>query len=295
MDKPINYMNVKLKNTKKIGIVGLGLIGGSLGLSLQKIGFEVYGVTHRAITAERAKERGLANLISTNPQILKNCSVIIIALPLEDILNPDINLINSLPIDAVITDVGSVKLPVIKTWQRLHPYFVPSHPMAGTSNAGVEAGTEDLFKGKPWISTPNAGTHPEAITRIQNIAISLGCKWITADANTHDQAVALISHLPVLISATLLNTASNEKDSSILNLAKSLASSGFADTTRVGGGNPQLGISMVKNNYSAIIQYLHSYQQSLKKLQELIVSQEWENLQEEFKKTNISRPEFLND
>ena len=287
-------MNIKLQTSKKIGIIGLGLIGGSLGLSLQKLGFEVYGVTNKIVTAERAKERGLADLISTDPKILNICDIVIIALPIDQLLKPDPKLINSLPANAVITDVGSVKAPVLKIWQKLHPNFVPSHPMTGNSNAGVEAGTDNLFQGKPWVCTPNEQTNVEAVQVIQDLAISLGCKWITADATSHDQAVAIISHLPVIISAALLKTASTQTNKSILKLSKSLASSGFADTTRIGGGNPKLGMLIVKENHSAIIQCLNSYKHSLEKLEGLITSNNWESLEEELKKTNNSRPEFLN-
>tara|TARA_Y100001968_G_scaffold21904_1_gene17313 strand:- start:2815 stop:3681 length:867 start_codon:yes stop_codon:yes gene_type:complete len=287
-------MKIQLTPSSKIGIVGLGLIGGSLGLSLQKLGFEVHGVTHKQISADRAQERGLANLISTDLNILKDCKVIFIALPLEKLLSPDQDLIKALPVNAVITDVGSVKAPVLKVWQNLHPYFVPSHPMAGTNNSGVEAGTASLFHNKLWVSTPNATTNHEALEIVKNIAISLGCKWITADAMSHDQAVALISHLPVLVSAALISTASNQGEEFILSLCKSLASSGFEDTSRVGGGNPELGMSMVKHNYSAVINSLNSYQKVLNKFQDLILSKEWESLHEELKKTNIQRPDFIN-
>ena len=288
-------MNLKLQTSNKIGIIGLGLIGGSLGLSLQEIGCKVYGVTNRTVTAERAKERKLANYVSTDPKILSNCDIVIIALPLDHLLNPDINLVNSLPPNAVITDVGSVKAPVLEIWQKLHPNFVPSHPMAGTNNSGVEAGIKDLFKGKPWVSTPDDQTNPQAIEIIHNLAISLGCKWILTDVNTHDQAVALISHLPVIVSAALLDAASNSKDKSIIDLSISLASSGFIDTTRVGGGNPELGMSMAKHNYSAIIESLNSYQESFQQFKELIVSKKWEDVLDKLKKTNSSRAEFLNN
>jgi len=106
-------MELKTKPAKNIGIVGLGLIGGSLGLDLQKLGYKVYGITHREQTAKKAKERKLAQIISTDPHALKNCSIIYIALPLEQILNPSSVLINAIPKNAVVTDVGSVKVPVL--------------------------------------------------------------------------------------------------------------------------------------------------------------------------------------
>ena len=281
------------KHLETIGIVGMGLIGGSLGLSCQKLGYQVHGLTHKESTAIRAKERGLANIVSTNPKNLNKCSIIILALPIKELLQPEQKLINSLPKDAVITDVGSVKTPIIEVWKKLHPNFVPSHPMAGTNQTGVEAGIENLFHGKPWISTPDETTSLKAIKIIKNLAISLGCKWITADANSHDKAVALISHLPVLVSAALLKTAAQAKDEAIIKLAMSLSSSGFEDTTRVGGGNPQLGVSMVKNNTSTILEFLNSYQQSLKTLEEYIVSEEWDSIENELEQTNIIRCNFL--
>ena len=281
--------------SKTIGIVGLGLIGGSLGLELQNLGYQVHGLAHRMKTAKRAQERGLAQNISTDPKILKDCSIVILALPLTQLLQPDPKLINELPINAVITDVGSVKEPIIKVWQKLHPRFVGSHPMAGTNQEGVEAGIENLFKGKAWISTPEPTTNPEALETVKQLAISLGCKWLTAESTIHDKAVALISHLPVLISAALLKTTNFEEDESITELAKILASTGFADTTRIGAGNPQLGSSMMENNSSAILDWLQSYKASLRELENIIASQEWILLQKELEQTKIIRPEFLNE
>ena len=109
-------MELKTKPSENIGIVGLGLIGGSLGLDLQKLGYTVYGITHRQKTAHKARERKLAQIVSTDPSVLKNCSLIYIALPLEQLLNPSSALINAIPRNAVVTDVGSVKVPILKTW-----------------------------------------------------------------------------------------------------------------------------------------------------------------------------------
>ena len=127
-------MRQKSQSSKKIGIVGLGLIGGSLGLDLQELGYKVHGLTKKSSTATRAKERNLAQETSTDPAILKDCSIVILALPISDILKPSRELTNVLPKDAVITDVASVKYPVLKVWKELHPRFVASHPMKGDRN-----------------------------------------------------------------------------------------------------------------------------------------------------------------
>tara|TARA_Y100001968_G_scaffold309886_1_gene330241 strand:+ start:24852 stop:25715 length:864 start_codon:yes stop_codon:yes gene_type:complete len=287
-------MKNKQIKSKTIGIVGLGLIGGSLALDLKALGHNIVGITHRSSTALRAKARGLAQLVSTDPKMLKNCEIVILALPLRDLIQPDSELIRKLPSNSVLTDVGSVKAPVVKVWRELHPAFVPSHPMAGNHNEGVEAGTKNLFKGKPWVCTPEERTNAEAIEIIKELAVSIGCKWITTEATAHDKAVALISHLPVLVSAALLKTVSMEKDESILNLAKSISSSGFEDATRIGGGNPALGVSMMKNNYQAIIESIDSYREAIKLLEETIISKKWSSLKEELEKTKLIRPDFLN-
>ena len=288
-------MEKETNNSKPIGIVGLGLIGGSLGLDLQRLGYQVHGLAHRVTTVQRAKERGLAHRISTDPQILNQCSIIIFALPLPQLLKPSPELIKELPLDAVITDVGSVKAPILKTWEKLHPNFVASHPMCGTNKEGVEAGIENLFKGKPWVATPNEKTNLDSLHIIKELAISLGSSWVTTEASIHDQAVALISHLPVLIGAALLKTVSSEKDPTIVELAKMLASSGFTDTTRVGAGNPELGSSMMENNTAAILHCLDLYKGSLTKLEEKIISKDWIELQQELETTKNYRPQFLKE
>ncbi len=145
-------MELQSKPSENIGIVGLGLIGGSLGLDLQKLGHTVYGISHREKTAKKARERKLANFVSTDPTILKNCSIIYIALPLEQLINPSSILINAIPKNAVVTDVGSVKVPILNTWKKLHPRFVASHPMTGTEESGVNAGQHNLFKDNPMCN-----------------------------------------------------------------------------------------------------------------------------------------------
>ncbi len=288
-------MEHKKSSPSCIGIVGLGLIGGSLGLDLQSLGYEVHGLVHKHTTEKKARERKLAQVISTDPKILSDCELIILALPLEQLLKPSETLMNALPNSATITDVGSVKAPILKIWHKLHRHFVASHPMAGTNDAGVNAGRKNLFKHRPWVATPEENTDPEALDKVRQLALAVGSKWITTQADMHDQAVALISHLPVLISAALLKTVNEENNTSVAALAKSLASSGFADTTRVGGGNPTLGTSMMANNTAAVLEALKSYRENLEHLEKNIVAQNWIQMQKELEQTQLTRPGFLRE
>jgi arogenate dehydrogenase (NADP+) len=281
-----------------VGIVGLGLIGGSLGLDLRAQGLEVRALVHREATAERARERGLADAVATDPAVLKGCGLIVLALPLDRLLGPDPALRAALPAEAVVTDVGSVKQPVLERWGRWHPRFVASHPMAGTAQAGVEAGVEGLFTGRPWVATPASAplpaTDPAALDLVQQLAQAVGARWLTCDAAAHDQAVALISHMPVLVSAALLQAADRGgAEAGAQELVRQLASSGFADTSRIGGGNPELGTLMAVSNRAAVLQGLAQYRRQLEALETLVQRENWTALHAELSRCQALRPEFL--
>jgi arogenate dehydrogenase (NADP+) len=280
-----------------VGVVGLGLIGGSLALDLRSLGLEVRGLVHRQSTVQRALERGLAQQVSCDPDVLAGCGLVVLALPLDRLLDPDPALLAALPSDAVITDVGSVKQPVLERWQALHPRFVGAHPMAGTAEAGVEAGLAGLFHGKPWVATPSDRTDPSALAAVQWLAQSVGAQWLTCHAADHDRAVALISHLPVLVSAALLQTAdrmtAQPAQQPLASLVRALASSGFADTTRVGAGNPLLGVLMARCNREALLEGLAGYRSCIHEIEQLVERGEWQALQEELQSCQQLRPGFV--
>ncbi len=310
-----------------VGIVGLGLIGGSLGLDLLARGATVRALVHRQPTAERALQRGLATEVSTDPAVLRDCGLVVLALPLDRLLDPPPQLLAALPPAAVITDVGSVKAPVLQAWTALlgperASRFVASHPMAGTALAGVEAGVAGLFRGRPWVATPIEGTDPSALAAVAELAEAVGARWLTCGAADHDRAVALISHLPVLVSAALLQAADRGAAagsaavstgavaaddragegsaaaldpgvSTLFQLVRSLASSGFADTTRVGGGNPELGTLMARGNREPLLAALAQYRQALAELEGLVAGESWSALQASLAEAQRLRPEFL--
>lgn len=287
-----------------VGVVGLGLIGGSLGLDLMAAGAQVRALVHRPATAARATQRGLATEVSTDPAVLEGCALVVLALPLDRLLDPDPDLVAALPAAAVITDVGSVKGPVLRRWRELlvapgggpgASRFVASHPMAGTARAGVEAGEPGLFRGRPWVATPEAGTDPAALEAVRELAEALGARWLCCEAGAHDRAVALISHLPVLVGAALLQAADTGggEASTGAGLVRALASSGFADTTRVGGGNPELGMLMARHNRAALLEALGHYRHSLASLEAMVAGQEWKDLQQSLELSHRLRPDFL--
>jgi len=282
-----------------IGVVGLGLIGGSLGLDLRALGLRVQALVHREATAERALGRGLADAVGTDPRVLEGCALVVLALPLDRLLDPDPALVAALPPAAVVTDVGSVKAPLLARWEPLLAgRFVAGHPMAGTAKAGVEAGERQLFEGRPWVATPSGRTDPAALALVEALAGAVGARWCCCPAADHDRAVAMISHLPVLVGAALLQAAAtaggdSSENSQLPALLRQLASSGFADTTRVGGGNPELGTLMARCNREELLAAITQYEGQLQGLRRLVEASDWAGLQSSLSACAQQRPEFL--
>ncbi len=263
----------------KIGIVGLGLIGGSLAWDLRSRGFEVLGVSRKKKTCEIAKLRGIVDEAGVDWQLLAEVEIVFICTPIKAIAPTLRDLIPYLAPETIITDVGSVKVPVVQECSPLWSNFIGSHPMAGTAEQGIEAAQRDLFAGAAYVLTPTATTPSVAIEKIGEIGKAIGCRLYCCTPEQHDRAVALISHLPVMISAGLLTTCLEEKDQEVLELAKKLASSGFRDTSRVGGGNPELGVMMARYNRQELLSSLRRYKDKLDEAIAVIEGEDWSKLE----------------
>ncbi len=279
----------------KIGIVGLGLIGGSLGLDLKAQGYSVLGVSRRDRTCNVAMERGVVDRASTELSSLSGADVIFLCTPIGQIQATVEQLIPHLQSRTILTDVGSVKGAVVQAIAPLWPNFVGGHPMSGTHESGVDAAVRQLFVGNPYVLTPIASTPPAAVETIGILVNAVGSKLLHCDPESHDRAVAWISHLPVMISTNLIAACLAEADPAVLNLAQALASSGFRDTSRVGGGNPELGRMMAQYNQAALLQTLYEYRSQLDQMIGHIEVSEWSALTQTFEATRSARPNFLKE
>ncbi len=277
-----------------IGIVGLGLIGGSIGLKLQRLNHTIYGVTNNNINEKKAIENKLANFVSCDCGILKECSLIILALPIKDLINPSNELINKIPKKAIVTDVGSIKEPIVKTWEKIHPLFIGSHPMAGTEKKGVDSGFESLLDNAKWIITPTSKTNLDAINTLSNLITSMKCEIFNSSPKEHDEAVSLISHLPIFVASSLIKTAYKEQNKSLLELTQNISATGFSDTTRVGGGNPDLGLDLAANNQENILNAIKEFKNNINEIENLIKDKNWELLYKKLTKAKEVRSNFIN-
>jgi arogenate dehydrogenase (NADP+) len=173
--------------------------------------------------------------------------------------------------------------------------FVGGHPMAGTSESGIEAAQYDLFVDRPYVLTPTPETPETATKQVEELIRPLQVRLVHCQPEEHDRAVAWISHLPVMISASLIAACTNEPDSQVLELAKALASSGFRDTSRVGGGNPELGTMMAQYNTAALVRSLHAYRATLDQFISQVEQQNWETLKAALSQNQQIRPSFLKE
>ena len=278
----------------KIGIVGLGLIGGSLGLKLQSLNHTIYGIANNEFNKKKAKEKKLANFVSCDEALLKECELIILALPIKDLISPSQRLVSSLPQETIVTDVGSVKEPIINTWENLHPLFIGSHPMAGTEKKGVDSGFESLFKNAKWIITPTQNSDLNAVRTLSELVKSMDCEVCQTSPKEHDEAVSLISHLPIFLASALIETAYTSNNQSLLELTQKLAATGFADTTRVGAGNEHLGLDLATNNQINVLNAINKFKDKLNTFETLIKEKNWDLLSKKLNEAKGIRDNFIN-
>ena len=278
----------------KIGIVGLGLIGGSLGLKLQNLNHTIYGIANNEFNEKKAKEKKLANFVSCDLNLLKECELIILALPIKDLINPSKRLVAAIPQESFVTDVGSVKEPVVDKWENLHPLFIGSHPMAGTEKKGVDSGFEGLFNNAMWVITPTKNSDLNAIKTISELIKSMNCAICQTSPKEHDKAVSLISHLPIFLASALIETAHTKDNQSLAELVQKLASTGFYDTSRVGGGNEQLGLELAMNNQINVLNAINIFKNKLNSLETLIKEKNWEFLSKKLAEAKEIRKNFIN-
>lgn len=277
----------------KIGILGLGLIGGCLGFDLRSQGHHVLGVSRRESTCVRAVEIGSVDQASLDLSLLASAEVVFICTPIGLIVPQIKELIGYLPKTTIITDVGSVKKPIVEAISPLWENFIGGHPMAGKTDSGIESAQRHLFVNRPYVLTPIETTASHVVPIIEEIVRSLGSVIYHCQPEQHDQAVSWISHLPVIVSASLIAACLSETDPEIAELAQKFASSGFRDTSRVGGGNPELGVMMAQYNRQALLNSLYQYRENLDEFIHIIEGENWELLAEKIKLNHQALHNFL--
>jgi prephenate dehydrogenase len=281
----------------RIAIIGLGLIGGSIGLALKEAGpkdVTIAGTARSRETILRAKRHGAIDETAHSPEeAVRGAKLVIIASPIMtfplifDAIAPH------LAEGAIVTDVASTKGQVLRWAKEKLPataHFVGGHPMAGKETTGIEEAEADLFRDKPWVITPSVDATEQAVATVVALAQTVGATPMFMDADEHDSYVAAISHLPLTMAAALFSVALT---SAAWPELAGLASSGFRDTTRLASGSPELAHDIVMTNRENVLHWIDRMQSELFRFREAIASGDSERIVEAFTKAQLERDRLM--
>jgi len=233
-------------------VVGTGLIGGSIGLSLRERGWHVAGLDADQERLAEALRIGALDEVGDD----LDAEIVFVATPASAVAG-EVSRILATPgrrPDAVVTDVSGVKSAIVAAAD--HPRFIGGHPMAGSEQVGLQGAAPDLFAGAVWVLTPTSVTDLNAFTRLQGVVAELDADLLVLTAEDHDRLVAVVSHVPHLVAATLMNAATvgAEHDRALLRLA----AGGFRDMTRVAAGHPGIWPDICAENAGPIVAALEA-------------------------------------
>lgn len=274
---------------RNIGIIGLGLIGGSLGLSLQKEGFIVFGLDVQTAHQSQALKLGLINKIANEQTLLDECNIIIVATPTIVSTSIITSLLDNIQPQQVIIDMGSTKSKICDALKQ-HPSrknFVAAHPIAGTENSGPQAAIQNLFDGKKIVICDKEDSNENLLSQIVELFKKLKSDIVFMNSKEHDKHLAYISHLSHICSFALsLTVLAIEKDEqNIFNLA----GSGFSSTARLAKSSPQMWESIAMQNKENLLPAIESYIEKLKTLKQNIEEGNSTELISSMKKANEIR------
>jgi prephenate dehydrogenase len=262
-----------------IAILGTGLVGGSVGLALRRsdpvatiVGFDV-----APGEADRAKARGaVTEAAGTAADAVAGAAVVVLAMPVDRIPGACAELAEAVPADAVVTDVGSAKVEVVRRGEAsFGPRFVGGHPMAGSERHGIEAADDALFEGAWWILTPTATTSSDAYGRVLELVAGAGAKPISVEPEAHDALVARLSHLPQITASAIVEVAISSGDRETL---LGLAGNGFRDVTRIAASNPGLWVAIIRSNRAAVLEALDGLGARLDRVAGMVRDAAWDDL-----------------
>ncbi len=261
----------------RLAIIGLGLIGGSIGLALKQANWqqaEVVGYVRRHEVGSLALKLGAVDKVeSTLSETVKGANIVIIATPILTIKDIFSQITPDLSADSIVTDTASTKLQIMRWAEELLPPeidFVGGHPMSGKETSGISAAAADLFHNCTYCLTPAPHAKSAAVQTVKEMVKELGATPLTISAREHDSLVAGVSHLPLLLSVALVSATT--KNPSWQQMAR-LAASGYRDLTRLASGNPEVNADICLSNPAAIVSWIDAFSEELQRLRKLVADE----------------------
>lgn len=283
---------------QRVAIIGLGLIGGSIGLALHraKVAREVTGYDLGRGVTDRARKIGAIDIpCDALADAVRGAELVVLATPVGAMRALLQNIAGALVPGTVVTDVASTKVQVISWAEEYLPSsvaFVGGHPMTGKEQSGVEAADAALFEGRIYCLTPTPRTRPAAVDKVASFVESLGARARFLEPAEHDGQVAGVSHLPFVASIALMKAVG---EGGAWGDASLLAATGFRDMTRLAAGSPEMYRDICLTNSEAITRWLDDYIATLSTLRQRIAAHD-RDLAEDFAKVQQLRLQWqVND
>jgi prephenate dehydrogenase len=282
---------------QKVTLVGVGLLGGSLGLSLKSRGLatRVFGLVRRPESVAECHALGVVDTATCDPDLaVRDADMVILCAPIAQMLPLTRQILPYLKADAIVTDVGSVKAPVVRDLEALlaaaKVHFVGSHPMAGGEKMGAGAARADLFQTAVVAVTPTPRSNRSAVKRIEAFWLSLGSRVLKLSPEAHDDYVSRSSHLVHVVAAELANyvlSPIHPKEQAVL------CASGFRDTTRIASGSPEMWRDIAMNNRENLARVLGVFIEDLQEFQLALQNEDQAAVFEFFENARQRRGKWL--
>lgn len=249
---------------KKVAIIGVGLIGGSIALAIKKKGLsdEVVGVSRRRETIASAIKLGVIDKGSQDIGIVRGADLVIFATPVNIILKSAAQVAKIIDSDCIVTDVASTKEEVVRRLQKLFSGYVGAHPVAGSEKRGVANADAGIFKGALCIFAPTKRTSSKSMAKLKLLWGRLGAKVVSLAPDKHDKALSFSSHLPHAVAFTLIN--------SVPSYALKFGASGLKDTTRIAASDSELWCDIFLSNRRNILKAIDIFRNNLDKIKSAI-------------------------
>ena len=266
---------------ESVALIGTGLIGASIGLALRRVSVVVRGYDHDAARADAALALGALDAVAGSvADVVAGAELTVVAVPVGHVADV---VLDALDAGAVlVTDVGSVKAPVVAAVEAarpdLAPRFVGGHPMAGSEQEGLAGAAADLFVGATWVLTPTPRTDPDVFAAVRSWVAAFGAEPLAVTPELHDALVAVVSHVPQLAASTLMNVASAGSEEHAVMLR--LAAGGFRDMTRIASSHPAIWPDICLANRDAIVGALDRYLDELTRVRAIVAGGERADLLE---------------
>lgn len=282
---------------ENLTIIGVGLIGGSLARALRAANAvqNITGYGRTISHLQQALELNVIDRVASNiKDAVADADVVVLAVPVETLIDFLAQLADVLLDKTIVTDVGSVKGNILEAAKKnlgTHfSRFVPGHPIAGTEKSGVANSFPELFQQHKVILTPEANTDTNAISVIQNMWQQAGAEVVLMNSDKHDQLLAASSHLPHILAYALVENLVRRDDYEEI---FDLAAGGFRDFTRIASSDPEMWRDICMANRDALLESLHGFQKDLKKIYAAIKEGDGDTLSEIFSRAKQARDALI--